>query len=49
MKYYIKFYARTRDEVIGRFVDAPDRESLVYAVKPYGSSAEDIIDIIEED
>lgn len=47
MKYRVKFYARLRGEVIERIVDAPDLETAKIAVKPYGSSEEDIVEIIE--
>lgn len=42
MKYKVQFYARMRDEVIERIVDAPNEGALEFAVKYYGSSKEDI-------
>lgn len=47
MKYRVKFYARLRGEVIERIVDAPDLETAKIAVKPYGSTKDDIIEIQE--
>lgn len=48
MFYRIKFYARMRDEIIERTIEADNKESAIFCLTHYyGSYNEDVIEVKE--